>query len=60
MIEIPGSSQLDAIACAASRHMQDLGTLDGPYTEPFAINDLGQIVGRSDTADSVQAFRWTL
>jgi probable HAF family extracellular repeat protein len=39
--------------------LTDLGTLGGNYSSPFAINNLGQIVGDSLTADgSTLAFLW--
>jgi probable HAF family extracellular repeat protein len=40
--------------------VQDLGTLGGASAAAIAINDLGQVTGRSLTAEgSSHAFRWT-
>ncbi|MDR2981969.1 MAG: hypothetical protein LBV12_06940 [Puniceicoccales bacterium] len=40
--------------------MQDIGTLGGTMTMPFAMNDKGQIVGYSSTAaGNSHAFLWT-
>jgi probable HAF family extracellular repeat protein len=39
--------------------MVDLGTLGGSSSNATGINDIGQIVGRSETASGdVHAFRW--
>jgi probable HAF family extracellular repeat protein len=38
----------------------DLGTLnDGDFSIGSAINDAGEVVGTSNTADSMRAFKWT-
>src|SRR5687767_2278112 len=39
----------------------DIGTLGGTISEPFDINDNGQVVGRSQTSGDVtsHAFSWT-
>ena len=34
-----------------SRTVTDLGTLGGAYTDPWGINDAGQVVGYSDTTE---------
>jgi len=40
--------------------MRDLGTLSGgDYSSAFGINSLGEVVGTSNTADSMHAFSWT-
>jgi probable HAF family extracellular repeat protein len=38
--------------------MQDLGTLGGAQSYGNAINDLGRVVGNSDTSDWPHAFLW--
>src|SRR5207302_9176142 len=46
-------------AASAPYTFLDLGSLEG-YTEAAAINDAGQVVGRSATASGeLRAFRWT-
>src|SRR6267143_2084687 len=53
-----GSAQQASIA--AQYVPVDLGTLGGHASEPTAVNDRGQVVGYSDTADGhVHAFSWT-
>ncbi len=48
-----------APAASAPYTFLDLGSLEG-YTEAAAINDAGQVVGRSATASGeLRAFRWT-
>lgn len=40
--------------------MRDLGTLPGgDYSAAFNVNESGQVVGASNTADSMHAFLWT-
>lgn len=40
--------------------MRDLGTLSGgDYSSAFGINSSGEVVGTSNTADSMHAFSWT-
>lgn len=49
------------VALATSAHAQpiDLGTLGGNYSQPYAINEAGQVTGYARTANGRNhAFRW--
>ncbi|MGC5220963.1 hypothetical protein ACPW96_00025 [Micromonospora sp. DT81.3] len=64
---VTGSTQITvenpiqhAVRWTASGGVQDLGTLGGAESAATGINDLGHVIGESDTADgSRHAFRWT-
>jgi len=54
----PGGSH--AVLWTPTGSIVDLGTLGGSQSSAWAINEGGQVVGRSDTADGDQhAFLWT-
>ncbi len=54
------ASGTHAFLWTAADGMNDLGTLGGSNSRANAINDAGQVVGRSDTASGGQhAFLWT-
>lgn len=49
-----------ALATAAHAQPIDLGTLGGDYSQPYAINEAGQVTGYARTAyGRNHAFRWT-
>ena len=49
-----------SLGCVRGKRAQDLGTLGGTQSIAFAVNDSGQVVGASMTADNQQhAFSWT-
>lgn len=55
-VQVPGPS-FDALPTS---HALDLGTLGGPTSFGWALNDLGHVVGGSATADGENhAFLWT-
>ena len=39
--------------------MQAISTADGIYSEAFAVNNLGQVVGETSGALGTRAFLWT-
>ncbi|MEU8301186.1 hypothetical protein AB0C04_28355 [Micromonospora sp. NPDC048909] len=56
----PGAAVAESPPAApAPLAWQDLGTLGGSWSTPTDVNDAGQVVGTSVTADGrVRAFRW--
>ena len=57
---VGGGFEQHAFLWTPSGGMIDLGTLGGPNSSARAINDAGQVVGRSDTATGEEhAFIWT-
>jgi probable HAF family extracellular repeat protein len=46
-------------ALAQPYTVTDLGTFDGIYSEAWAINGLGQVVGQASVAGETHAFVWT-
>lgn len=62
--QVVGNSQVNpttahAVLWSSKTGMLDLGTLGGPQSEAMAINDKGQVTGRADSANNVEAFIWT-
>src|SRR5262245_60053990 len=61
----PSAAIFASVLFAAHAHagqMLDLGTLGGGGSEAFGINDLGQVVGQSETGRGhreLHAFVWT-
>jgi probable HAF family extracellular repeat protein len=56
--EDPGGAE-HAFVWSSANGLQLLGNLGGDLSTALAINDAGQIVGQSATANSVQAFIWS-
>ena len=53
-------NNFDGIGDGCGFTIVDLGTLGGAWSQAFAINDAGQVVGLSETADGFpRAFSWT-
>ena len=48
----------NAVIWTAPNELIDLGTLGGPSSEAFGINDFNQVVGRADTNSDTHAFYW--
>ena len=46
------------LAAPVQYEITDLGTLGGPRSYAYAINNLGQIAGESNTGIATYAFRW--
>jgi probable HAF family extracellular repeat protein len=59
----PGNASSDAYLYTPGSGMTDIGTLGGPITSPFAINDSAQITGtstlNSDSNSPADAFLYT-
>jgi probable HAF family extracellular repeat protein len=49
----------DRLCPSGSYHVTDLGTLGGPGSFAYAINDYGQAVGSAGTGSQGDAFLWT-
>jgi probable HAF family extracellular repeat protein len=46
--------------CGPAVHSSRLGAFPGgEYSEATAVNDLGDVVGASNTETAIRAFRWT-
>src|ERR1700733_11184124 len=56
--EDPGGAE-HAFVWSSATGLELLGNLGGDLSTAFAINDAGQIVGQSATANAVQAFMWS-
>jgi probable HAF family extracellular repeat protein len=56
--QIAGASGGHAVVWTAGT-VNDLGTLDGAWSEAHGINNTGQIVGVADTRTGPHAFLWT-
>lgn len=63
---VPGSPQQDSAGLGSAKTspkftILDLGTLGGGYSEAFAVNESGQVVGLSYTTDNAElhGFSWT-